>query len=504
MSERVPNAFSKLKESDFSDAIKNMSKFERVEFKKLLARLPPAFNLERVLFGPQLGFARDPSDHSTAVCSRRAGKTVGCAARLLEGPLRRNAPSLYFTTTRGQAKRNVWGTLLTLNRQHNLGFEPNETDLILKRGGKGMIYLTGADSSKEVEKWRGTGWGEVVGDEAQNLPEYLKGAVEDIIEPALMDHNGRISLIGTPSPVPVGFFYEACTSPMWSHHHWTVFENPHIPNPREYLDKILVRRGLTESDPAIQREFFGRWVNDVDSLVFKFDATKNLYDLLPGDLPTPWKHVIGVDLGFDDSDAIAVLGFNDSTPNLYLRYEDVCPKQTVTQLSGKLRAMVEKFNPTSIVMDTGGLGKKIAEEISARYALPIQAAEKTRKYEYIELLNDALRSDRFFCQRGAKFAHDCMLVEWDLEKSSNDKRVIKDTYHSDITDAVLYAYRESLHWTHRAPAVKLQRGTPEFDKATIDRLFNQTMAQVEKEKTEKNNVYGFAPLGGWGTEETPW
>jgi hypothetical protein len=482
-----------------------MSKFERIEFKKLMKRLPPSFSLETILFGPQLGFARDPADHSTAVCSRRAGKTIGCAARLLDTPLKKQAPSLYFTTTRGQAKRNIWGALLELNRRHNLGFEPNETELVLKRGGKGMVHLSGADSSKEIEKWRGTGWGEVVGDEAQNLPAYLKTAVEDILEPALMDHNGRIALIGTPSPVPVGFFYEACHSPMWSHHHWTVFENPHIPDPRAFLDKILARRGLSENDPAVQREFFGRWVLDTDSLVFKFDRQMNVYSELPKEFTEPWQHVIGVDLGFNDADAIAVLAFNKQSPNLWLRAEDVSPKQTVTQLAGKLLAYVDRFKPNAIVMDAGGLGKKIAEEISARHALPIQAAEKQRKYEYIELLNDAMRSERFFVKSNAKFAHDVMLVEWDLEKSTNDRRVIKDTFHSDITDAVLYAFREALHWTHTPIRASATPGTPAYDQAMNDRLFNDTMFKIQQDKAKANeDPFGGNPFGGWGTEESSW
>ena len=39
-----------------------------------------------------------------------------------------------------------------------------------------------------------------------------------------------------------------------------------------------------------------------------------------------------------------------------------------------------------LVVDTGGLGKKITEEISKRHQIPMQAAEKIRKVEYIELM----------------------------------------------------------------------------------------------------------------------
>jgi hypothetical protein len=325
---------------------------------------------------------------------------------------------------------------------------------VLKKNGVGAIYLSGADNRSEIEKWRGIGWGKVRGDEAQAFPDYLRDAVNDVLLPALMDHNGDLGLIGTPSAVPTGFFYECTQSAKWSHHAWTVFENPHIPDPKGYLQEVLQLRGVKEEDPSIQREFYGRWAYDPDALVFKFDPAINCYERLPDG---EWETVIGVDIGFDDADAIAVLGFTAGRSEAHLREEVVCAKQTITQLAEKLAALIDKHQPHSVVMDTGGLGKKIAEEIQARYRLPIRAAEKSRKFEYIELLNDAMRSRRFFVPRGSRFAHDAMLVEWDKDKSKNDKLVVSDRFHSDICDAVLYAFRESLHWLHEEAAEEQAR-----------------------------------------------
>jgi hypothetical protein len=110
--------------------------------------------------------------------------------------------------------------------------------------------------------------------------------------------------------------------------------------------------------------------------------------------------------------------------------------------------MVARYSPLSIVVDTGGLGRKIAEEIGSRTGLPLKAAEKTRKHEYIELVNDALRSKRLMVRSESKFAADALLVEWDRDKSTSDKRVVSDRYHSDVADALLYSFRESLHWLH--------------------------------------------------------
>ncbi|NCZ97395.1 hypothetical protein EBZ02_09680, partial [bacterium] len=67
------------------------------------------------------------------------------------------------------------------------------------------------------------------------------------------------------------------------------------------------------------------------------------------------------------------------------------------------------------------------EEVTKRFGIHVTAAEKQRKFEYIELLNDALRTKRFFAKRTSRFAEDCRLVEWDRDnKDPEGKLKIKD------------------------------------------------------------------------------
>lgn len=457
--------------------------------RRVAATRPQTVSLAPVLFGPQRAFFSDPASFADAVCSRRAGKTVGIGAWLLEGPVvKPGAPSLYLTITRGSAKRNIWGTLLDLNRQHGLGYEPNEADLILKRNGRGMVYLVGIDNRSEIEKVRGTGWGRVAIDEAQALPAYVKELVEDVLMPALADHDGQIRMIGTPPPVPVGYFHEASKSAAWSHHAWNVWQNPHVPGARAMLDKVLAVRGVTEDDPSIRREWWGQWCLDVSSLVFRWDEARNAYDALPP-RTKPYEHVIGVDLGFDDADAIAVLAWSPESPDLYLVDEWVGTKQTVTELGERLRRMEARYKPLAIVADTGGLGKKIAIEITERTGIAIEAADKARKLEHIELLNDALRSGRFHAKADSRFAHDAMLVEWDRDKSTNDKRVISDRFHSDVCDSVLYAYRRALHWLHEPKAdAPPAPGTPGWAASEAQRMEHEALEQWHEREREREDL----------------
>lgn len=417
-----------------------------------------AFDLSKLLFGKQLAFATDPSDFVTGLCSRRAGKSVGAAAKLLKGNIDKpQAPSLYFTLTRGSAKRIIWPTLLRLNAKYHLGYEPNESELVLKKNGEGRVYLTGADTRGEIEKWRGTAWGTVVGDEAQALPPFLRDAVEEVLEPSFMDHHGTLTLIGTPSAIPAGYFYECCTGVdqerAWSPHSWTCFENPHLPDPKAYLAKVLRRRGVAVDHPSIQREFFGKWALDPDALVFKWDAKRNGFEVLP-EISGRWRYVIGVDFGHSDADAVALLAYNEFSPCTWLVDEWTLAKAGISPVMAKVqefRDRVGKGNVTGIVCDPAGMGRKIITELQDRFKVPAEAADKTAKVAYIELLNDAMRAGRFFARPDGLFAHDAMLVEWNREKSTADRLVVSSKFHSDICDAVLYAFRESLAWTSKAP-----------------------------------------------------
>jgi hypothetical protein len=440
-------------------------------------------SLDAFLFDHQLAFANDPAPFVTATCTRRAGKSVGVAAWLLEGPLKGCGPSLYTTITRRESKRIIWPIMLRINREHRLGYVPNESELSLRLNGVPAVYLMGVDTRDEIEKARGTGWGRVAIDEAQTLPPYVEQLVNDVLMPSFMDHSGQLRVIGTPGAVPVGYFHELTQNPSWGHHSWSVWQNPHLPNARAMLEKVLAARGVTEDDPSIQREWFGRWVYDPNSLVFRW-TQQNHYDSRPP--YRSWQYVIGVDLGFDDADAIAVLAWSDESPSLWLVEEWVGSKQSITDLGKRLGDFVARYEPLEVVADTGGLGKKIADEITGRTGIPLTPADKTRKLEHIELLNDALRSGRLFARRDSRFAADALLVEWD--RSSPEKPKISDRYHSDVCDAVLYAYRRAQHWLHEERDHRPGPGGDGYEAEVERELVRSAEAEVKQRKQDRQDA----------------
>lgn len=451
-----------------------------------------SFILDKFLFKEQLAFVRDPMRWATAVCSVRAGKSVACAADLVHTALsQEGVVCLYVTLARSSAKRIIWPELLRINRQYKLEAEPNIAELTMTFPNGSIIYLFGANVETEIEKMRGLSKVALVYlDESQAFRSHIKELVEDILVKRLYDLNGRIRMIGTPGPVPAGYFHDTSKNPKWGHHAWTLHANYHIQKSSGMTAEQLIKqdcdmRGVDINHPSIRRECFGEWTLDSDSLVFKYSADKNHYELLP----ELTDYVISVDIGLKDADAIAVIGWHKNVACCYLVEEFVQAGQDITTLANQIEKLIKRYDPLKVVMDTGGLGAKIAEELRKRFSLPIVAAEKTRKNEFIALTNDALRNSRFKAKQSSRFAQDSMIIEWDMDKCTSDRMVMKDDPHSDICDAVLYGYREALHWLPEPVKTKVNmneksawiKHTEKLMQESLQRQIDQQVAEEQQQ-----------------------
>lgn len=456
--------------------------------KEIERRNNSKFVMSDYCFDKQLDFIEDKSRFKTAVCSRRAGKTISCAVHLLthakENPDR---TCLYITLDRKNAKRIIWRDITKINKEYRFGFKTNESDLTLTHPNGSVIYISGAKDKSEIEKFRGLAISLVYIDEGQSFRSYIEDLVDDILGAALFDYNGTLCLIGTPGLVPTGYFYRCATSPEWSHHHWTMFDNPHLEKKSgkkviELVKEDMRRMGVDINHPKIQRECFGKWVTDTESMVLHYTEAKNHYDSI--EPLSKWNYIIGVDIGYDDADAICVIGWEDHRPKAYLLDEIVVKKQGITELASQIQSLYDQYSPMKIVMDTGGLGKKIGEELTKRFALPISAAEKSRKYEFLELLDDAIRTGNFKAKKDSIFAQDCLLIEWDMEKKKKGILEISDKYHSDIIDSVLYAYREAMHWIEVPVKQPPPKGSDEYYKAIEDEMFDHALLSTVKKDSD--------------------
>lgn len=453
------------------------------------------FNLSQFLFDKQLAFIEDPAPFKVAVCSRRAGKTVACAAHLISTAMATpDCTCLYITLSGTSGKRIIWKEFKQILKKFELKAKVNEIELSFTFPNGSTVYVAGAKDASEIEKFRGLAMKLVYIDECQSFREYIKDLIDDIIGPALMDYAGSLCLIGTPGPVPTGYFHDcAVKSQEWTKHYWTFWDNPHIPlksgkSHKEVFDREMRRRGITDvNDPSVQREWFGKWVQDSDSLLIKYEEKRNHFESLPplsGN--DKYSFIIGVDVGYKDADAIAVLAHSDSSPTTYLVEEMLTTKQDLTSLIEQLKKVQTKYNAYKIVMDMGALGLKMGEEIIRRHQIPVEAADKKRKMENVEILNDSLRTGRFMAKANSQFAQDSYLVEIDKDKTKPDRIVVSDRFHSDIIDAVLYAFKLSPAYSYEPPSEKTPYGTSQWAKEEQDRMFQAELdGMLEAEAQER-------------------
>ena len=443
-------------------------------------------------FPAQNAFVEDTSRFIDVQCSRRAGKTNGLALRFFR-TLEKYPKSqcLYLSLTQESARGIMWPILHELNDKFGIGCTFTESRLEMKHPNGAKLKLMGADLKDYIKRLKGRKFPGVGIDEAQDMGSHLQSLIDDVLTPSTADYaDGWIAMTGTPGPVPQGYYFDVTQNKKYgySHHEWTMLDNPHMPDPKSFIRDLMAKREWTEDNPTLLREYRNRWVLDVQSLWIRYSEKTNHYQSLP---PAKYNYIMGIDVGFNDADAIAVIAWSEASPITYLLEEKITKKQGITELVQQVADLRKKYDISKMVIDTGGLGKKVAEEMIRRHGIPVEAADKARKQENVELLNDALRTGKFKAKSGSRFALDSYLVQIDWDRSTPDRIVIKKKPHSDIIDAVLYAFKESYSYTHtpEKPAAP-HWGTKEWAEQQASSMFEAELEGAQKEHEYSKWVRG--------------
>jgi len=401
-------------------------------------------NVVTGLFKKQLDFIMDKNNFKLARCSRRAGKSYACARYLLHvASTVPNANCVYLALTRKSAKRILWNLLKLLAKKHAIEIEPKAADLVIELPNGSSILLMGANDEACAETLRGSPWDLVVIDEVASYSGHLETIVDEVLSPGLMDRNGTVVLIGTPSSDFSSYFYKCDHDKSWSTYHWTVLDNPHVPKAKDWIDTTIKKRGWTLETPFVKREFFGEWCRSEEDQVYSYNPLRNRVD----DAPKGLHYVIGVDVGWKDDKAITVVGFNqDKYDKTYVVYKFKKSHMLISELGEKLKELNDKYKPMKIVVDPGGGGVDISAEINNRFGLACVSAKKTAKYDYIEFLNADMVSGKFL--NVVEDEDDALEKEYaELQWKEKVKRV-EGEQPNHLADATLYAWRECWAYLH--------------------------------------------------------
>jgi hypothetical protein len=465
---------------------------------RALAALKPKPWIE-ALHPEQRRVALSTAQWKSITTSRRSGKTVldcALAADALDQS-GHDEVTLYMARNRGVAKELFWSKIKGLIRQYELPWDTNESDLRVTTPTGGVLLVKGAeggDPEEEREKLRGLKLRRAICDEPATYADTLRKLLDDVIEPGLGDLRGDCIVNGTPGIVCAGAWHEISTGTLpigdrrpktalskWTRWHWDIRRNPFFRDAEGYLQAVLAEKGWTEEDPTFQREYLGRWVVDVSAQVYKYVASRNAVDEVPGYEKASWIHSIGVDFGVVDECAWTVLASHPHHRDIYairsIAKVGLLPEQAA-ELTYQL---VQEFKPHRLFGDAGGLGKPYVMAYNQRFnaGIQMQAAEKTEKRANIELMNGDLASGRL-----RLLMPECSDLGSQMENLpwANDAREVEHAgYKNHRTDSALYAWRGHTAYLHNAPAARitapLKPSDDEFIRREEERFNNRTSQQ---------------------------
>lgn len=439
----------------------------------------------------QRKFFDHPSKLKAIVASRRSGKSYGAGIHAIEKSMEiPGHKTLIIGLSRQSIKRIFWKDILKkVIKKKNIECKPLETTLEMTFDNDSYICLLGMDSGpKDHEKALGQAFDLIIIDEASSFNNDLGGIIESTLSPTLIDRDGTLILISTPSIYCSGLFYEiACgLHPEYYSQKWSALDNPYVA--ANMFNKM---KRLREKNPDVEKEAFyqimylGNYCHDLSAQVCKLTPL-NYFVESPSNIDYV---VIGVDIGYVDSDAISVIGWCRNSTQTYLIYEKIYEKQDVTSLAEKIREVEDIYEGKIVekVMDAGALGKKIQAELENRHKLYYKAAEKNSKFEYIQLLNGSVATGDFKVRKEGIFCKDCKNLLWDKEDPR--KWVISKHFHSDIFDSTLYAWRESLAYTEQPKDEELEQMDPDEAKEVEQyELYQQGCVEYDIDDDE-NYIY---------------
>ncbi len=412
------------------------------------------------LFPAQRAFVESAARYIANHTGRRGGKTHALDARAVRAAARhpkRTIPVIERTQTCAAA-RVFWKSLEDINDRYRLGMRFHRSLYIATLTNGSEIVVMGADTVESADKIRGGAYPEVIVDETGtfrfHILEYL---INEVLRPALFDHQGTLVLSGTPSPRAAGPCYDACkvAAAGFEVHHWTALDNVHIPHDRPaplppYSDEERAALRLQKfeeevaalggrENPFVQREYYGLWVDDSSRLAYRLGIANYRGVQAPEDLftnRTDYVWGLGIDLGHNDPSAFVVVARHRKTGILYVveSYEQagLIPSAVAAHVE-RLRA---QYRPSYIVADTGGYGKgPVAEMMSSRYNIPIIAANKRGKEAHRTFVNGDLLSNRVRIVESTNrdLIEDLLQLRVDPETGDEDER---DANH--LPDAFLY------------------------------------------------------------------
>lgn len=451
-------------------------------------------NLLQGSFTQQENFVNDPARRKVALCNRRASKSYSIGIDMITtGLLYPKSTMTFLSMTLSTCQRILIKDIVyPLNDLFKLNLQIMSKEIRFPNGS--IIYMVGIDQGeKQKNKLLGQKQRLMAVDEAQDITIDLEDLIERVVEPALIDLNGRIIIAGTPSDNTSTYFYKITKGYQsiagWSYHAWSSLDNPYMKDKVKLLIEEKEKENpFFKTTDYYQQMYLGKWVINKDALIYK--PTPQNFNLteLPN-LPEgqAYIYILGIDLGFKDADAFIVMAYSLIDKHLYIieAHRQSGNDDVATALM--IKRLAVRYSFTTMVID--GAALKSVETMRQRFQLPLKAANKLGKKDHITLFNMDLQAGiiKILPQAAVLLKEEWSKLIWDPKHPNKEKEGLAN----HCSDAALYGFMEAHNWASIVPDNKIISEQERFDRECDMREANQggLLGQLQSQYDRSYNEF---------------
>jgi hypothetical protein len=368
---------------------------------------------------------------------RRFGKTYALAAKFVIEAGIHGHPTLYCHRSFDDGIKQLWSNITEIAKAADVPISSTSlSDGNIEFTSGGSIRFKGVYDKLAQNSLRGFHWKFVALDEFFFL-RTQKILVEDIIEPALAEHEGA-QLIASSSPPRIkDKYFEKL------HETWTYFTGDMRDNVmKPHLAVEFAKKEIENGDSVtFKREWKGEWLPDYEAIVF------NPCD--PFVLTNPTGILLGLDWGFEDPSVVAAVAYSIPQRKCEVIYEDMWSHTGAQESTERVRrayqvaveyAEEHKLNTGDVVVISDNSDKQIAEDLFYGFGLPVYYAYKSHFMLGIHRMADDVSTGKLSLPAGGYCRDECDKIVYKRDELDNIIDEIDDeTFHPNAMIALKYA-----------------------------------------------------------------
>jgi len=247
----------------------------------------------------------DDSRFKVINIGRRAGKSTLSVLKIIDFASRNPKSISWMISPTYKQTKLIAFELFKEYIPKQLISKANETELKFVFTNGSSIYLKGADNPDSL---RGVRIDFCVFDETAFIDKWDE--VWKVMRPTLMDSKADVWFISTPNGLNHFKDLAERTEDDWSYHHYTTYDNPHIP--REEIEQAKIEM----DEDSFAQEMLGEF-RKMSGLIYKsFSRKDHMVEIPP--LDSNWTFTRALDFGFAHKTAIGYFAINSTGTEIYM------------------------------------------------------------------------------------------------------------------------------------------------------------------------------------------